>query len=729
MEDVIIDFSANVEGLKPVISYLRSIGQITDEQVKDFEKMNKLYSERTKKIAEERTQIKGASKDLNDLAKSAQYVNKAISGAGISEATAKVVEHGKEVVEVTKKYASAKQELIELTKQITSGDLSGEQLEIAKLRAAELTDNIADARGEISAMASDTRKFDLVVEGVRGVTAAFSVAQGVAALFGKENEDVQQALLKVQAAMALATGAQELANIATTKGGIVSKSYAIALEFVEKVQERLRISSVATWAAITGGIAIAGAAIYSLIQYYNDGDNTVEAFNKKRDEEEKIRRENELKMKEEQIASLSEKDKEFFDSQESERKRRIASGEKDNQVEFDLLSKSIERFQNKILAYKSGNYDYLGLSLDEEKNRISQLEDYVNDAIIKRNRILQQSEEKRISKAKDNGKREAEAIIDNGKREAEAIIEGLKSYFLKDKEVDFEIKKININPSEVVIEKVPEIPFKPIIPKKDLDNFIIEMNQVIQDNMEVVQFMSESANQIISGAFENLQQERENDLDHTLSFLQRKRDIELRDKSLTEAEKDAINEKYRKKEAEAKRNAWIADQKAKADQALINGLLAFTMSLATQGFPAGAITGALAVAASIVESGLIMSKPVPAFEKGGKNIPSGMKLVGEKGPELIWTPGGETVIPHADTAKILEAWSIPMANLPNDLKGNNAIGYGMPGGIDYKIMAKSFSEELRNNPSINVQLDGNGFGIHIIEKGRKISLLNSKYDA
>ena len=67
MEDVIIDFSANVEGLKPVISYLRSIGQITDEQVKDFEKMNTLYSERTKKIAEERTQIKGASKDLNDL--------------------------------------------------------------------------------------------------------------------------------------------------------------------------------------------------------------------------------------------------------------------------------------------------------------------------------------------------------------------------------------------------------------------------------------------------------------------------------------------------------------------------------------------------------------------------------------------------------------------------------------------------------------------------------------
>jgi vacuolar-type H+-ATPase subunit I/STV1 len=215
MDDVIIDFVANTEGLKPVIQYLHQIGQITDEQVKDFEQMNKLYADRSKRIADERTQLKGASRDMSDLAKSAQEVNKAIAGKAMEEATKKMVEYGKEVENVTKKYTSAKQELKELTKLITSNQLAGEQLKAAKERAAELTDQISDARGEIAAMASDTRKFDLLVEGIRGVTAAFSVATSAQALFGEENEEVQKALLKVQAAMALATSTQELMKIAT----------------------------------------------------------------------------------------------------------------------------------------------------------------------------------------------------------------------------------------------------------------------------------------------------------------------------------------------------------------------------------------------------------------------------------------------------------------------------------------------------------------------------------
>ncbi|MGZ4559484.1 MAG: hypothetical protein ACXVGQ_00375 [Mycobacteriaceae bacterium] len=41
------------------------------------------------------------------------------------------------------------------------------------------------------------------------------------------------------------------------------------------------------------------------------------------------------------------------------------------------------------------------------------------------------------------------------------------------------------------------------------------------------------------------------------------------------------------------------------------------------------------------------------FARGGSNIPAGWKIVGEEGPELMWTPGGDTVIPARQTAAIL----------------------------------------------------------------------------
>lgn len=43
---------------------------------------------------------------------------------------------------------------------------------------------------------------------------------------------------------------------------------------------------------------------------------------------------------------------------------------------------------------------------------------------------------------------------------------------------------------------------------------------------------------------------------------------------------------------------------------------------------------------------------VGAFAKGGRNIPPGWKWVGEDGPELMWTPGGDHVIPAGESRRL-----------------------------------------------------------------------------
>jgi len=106
---------------------------------------------------------------------------------------------------------SLKSQLREATAEVTKlseqfGASSKEAVEAAK-RAAELKDQIGDAKSLIDAFNPDA-KFKALTSSLSGVAGGFSALQGAVGLFGKENEDLQKTLLKVQSAMALSQGLQ-----------------------------------------------------------------------------------------------------------------------------------------------------------------------------------------------------------------------------------------------------------------------------------------------------------------------------------------------------------------------------------------------------------------------------------------------------------------------------------------------------------------------------------------
>ena len=68
-------------------------------------------------------------------------------------------------------------------------------------------------KDEINAFAGADKKIGAVTNVIGGLASGFQAAQGAAALFGSENEDLQKTLLKVQSAMAFTEGIKGIAGL------------------------------------------------------------------------------------------------------------------------------------------------------------------------------------------------------------------------------------------------------------------------------------------------------------------------------------------------------------------------------------------------------------------------------------------------------------------------------------------------------------------------------------
>ena len=178
---------------------------------------------------------------------------------------------------------SAKQRLRELQKTLIDMSLAGQEgtkaFKQMEEEAGKLKDQIGDTSQRIKTLASDTVRIDTVVSAVQGITAGFQIAQGAAALFGSENEDLQKSLLKVQGAMALATGVQQVANllnkdsILITQGQAAAQAlYATAVGASTGAMKAFRIALLAT------GIGAAIAAVGLLIAKWDDLTAAVRRF-------------------------------------------------------------------------------------------------------------------------------------------------------------------------------------------------------------------------------------------------------------------------------------------------------------------------------------------------------------------------------------------------------------------------------------------------------------------
>ena len=156
-----------------------------------------------------------------------------------------------------------KQELAQLEIAGQDGTAAFNQLLVA---AAKLEDQIGDTRARVKILASDTFKFDVAVQATQGLAAGFEVAQGAAALFGSESEDLQKSIAKITAATAVANGVQQLANIirgeSEIKTAVLTAAQATYATVVGTSTGALKVFRLALAATGVGALVIGLVALY-----------------------------------------------------------------------------------------------------------------------------------------------------------------------------------------------------------------------------------------------------------------------------------------------------------------------------------------------------------------------------------------------------------------------------------------------------------------------------------
>lgn len=157
------------------------------------------------------------------------------------------------------------------TKQLAMMKMEGKETteEYQKLlqETATLKDAMADASAEVANMASDTSKLDAVLAGASAASGGFAAYAGAMELFGEESEDVEKAQRKLQAAIALATGVQQIQNA-------VQKQSALMLG-ISRIQlyAKAKAEALATATTKKGTIATAAATVaqkaFNAVAYAN----------------------------------------------------------------------------------------------------------------------------------------------------------------------------------------------------------------------------------------------------------------------------------------------------------------------------------------------------------------------------------------------------------------------------------------------------------------------------
>lgn len=143
----------------------------------------------------------------------------------LEKEAAKREEATRQVEENAKAYETLRSQIKSVEKEMASMILQGEQngLTADAVKATEayqalmeelgrLNDINLDIKQQGKILANDEAKFQGFIQGLSGLSGAFSAATGAISLFAGENENLQKVMTKVQSVMAIAMGMQSVAQ-------------------------------------------------------------------------------------------------------------------------------------------------------------------------------------------------------------------------------------------------------------------------------------------------------------------------------------------------------------------------------------------------------------------------------------------------------------------------------------------------------------------------------------
>lgn len=147
----------------------------------------------------------------------------------------------------------------EMTRMAEAGDTTSARfIELAD-QASTLSDTLGDAQAVITLLASDTKNLDAAMQVGGGLVGTFNAATSAMALLGGESEELQQAFLKVQAAMALLQGVQQVMTVLDKRSAANVVIRTAAIKILNKVKGQQAATETTTAATTTADTAAQNA--------------------------------------------------------------------------------------------------------------------------------------------------------------------------------------------------------------------------------------------------------------------------------------------------------------------------------------------------------------------------------------------------------------------------------------------------------------------------------------
>lgn len=195
-------------------SFLKSTGSVAEKQRLNIGNYSGAVSILKKSFDDVVTKMDGLTKAgqtntevFQQLDKEYQLLNKLVNSqeAGFANATMEI--------------RANQRALLDLENAGLAGTESFKKLEQA---TGDLQDQLGDLKERTKTLGSDTFVFDGLIDAATGLAGAYGAAQGVAALFGDENEDLQKTFVKLQAVMAVVQGLQAVQNTLRQQGAAMA---------------------------------------------------------------------------------------------------------------------------------------------------------------------------------------------------------------------------------------------------------------------------------------------------------------------------------------------------------------------------------------------------------------------------------------------------------------------------------------------------------------------------
>jgi hypothetical protein len=323
------------------------------------------------------------------------------------------------------------------------------------LENANLRDSFSDLQAQQKTLGSDTFAFDALLQGGQALVGMYSAAQGAAALFGDQSEDLQKTMVKLQAAMALVQGVQAVVNALQKESALVQGILAVRTTLVSAAMRVYTfVTGGATAAAkafntalVAGGIGIALLLISQVASAMGTfGDSTEEStasledFNK------------ELEFTGQLLDDMKE-GLDFDTKVAVEKLKQVGASQSEiTKREQEGLQKKIDSNNKAIQSAREAQAAILSSDKDADKKRQKLRDD--EDKLIRENSHLQndiylkgeQDKTKIAEDERNKRKQQGEKATQESKQRAEAEFKAafeLQKYYAQ-KEVDELNKKSSI---------------------------------------------------------------------------------------------------------------------------------------------------------------------------------------------------------------------------------------------------------------------------------------------